>query len=206
MHFRFFLRSALLGRVKIDDWGIAWGEIKRLRRHLAQSLNAPADPAKLPAVVTKRRDEDPYTRWADHNRLTPRLTRMLTQDAIALGSGPRVSIVVPAYNTPEKYLRELLASVQGQLYPNWELCIVDDAARQPPVLKFLEEAAKRDARIKPIFRKGKWSHRPRHQFSALEAATGDYVAFLDHDDLLPLDALFACGQCVKSHAGRRHAL
>ncbi len=182
-----FLRSALFGRIKIDDWGIAWGEIKRLRRHLAQNLSH-SDQVKLPPVVARRRDEDPYTRWTYHNRLTPRLTALLAQDAAALGNGPRISIVVPAYNTPEKYLRELLASVRGQIYPHWELCIADDASPQPQVRQILEEAARNDPRIKPIFRTEN-GHIARATNSALDAATGDYIAFLDHDDLLPLDAL-----------------
>ena len=183
-----FLRPALLGRVQIDGWKLAWAEIRRLQAHLANQFKQP-EAAALPAVIRRRRDEDPYSRWVWHNRLTPPLTRLLQTDAIALAPrGPRISIVVPAYNTPEKYLRELLDSVRSQFYPNWELCIADDASPQPHVRRMLEAAARTDPRIKPVFRSEN-GHISRATNSALEAATGEFVAFLDHDDVLPLDAL-----------------
>ena len=183
-----FLRPALLRRVRIDDWKLTWREIRRLQAHLANQFKPPA-AAPLPAVITRRRDQDPYSRWAWHNRLTPTLAKLLQADAAALAvPGPRISIVVPAYNTPEKYLRELLDSVRGQFYPNWELCIADDASPQPHVRRMLEAAALADPRIKPVFRPEN-GHISRATNSALDAVTGDYVAFLDHDDVLPLDAL-----------------
>ncbi len=183
-----FLRPALLGRVRIDGWKLSWGHVRRLQGFLANQFKR-AEAAPLPEVIKRRRDEDPYSRWVWHNRLTAPLTKLLQADAAALvATGPRISIVVPAYNTPEKYLTQLLDSVRGQFYPNWELCIADDASPQPHVRKMLEEAAKADPRIKPVFRPEN-GHISRATNSALEAATSDYIAFLDHDDVLPLDAL-----------------
>lgn len=192
-----FLRPALLRRVKVDGWKIAWSEIRRLQHHLARQLSRP-ETARLPAVITRRRDEDPYTRWVWHNRMTPRLAAFLQQDAAALApAGPKFSIVVPAYNTPENYLRELLDSVRAQFYPHWELCIADDASTQPHVRRILEEAARADPRIKPVFRTEN-GHISRATNSALDAATADHVAFLDHDDLLPPDALLHVAAALRT--------
>ncbi len=145
----------------------------------------------------RRKDQDPYTRWCWHNRLTPRLRAVLQQDADALVKvgGPLISVVVPAYNTPEKYLRELLDSLKQQIYPRWELCIADDASPQPHVRRTLEEAARVDARIKPVFRKEN-GHIARATNSALDVATGEFIALLDHDDVLPHDALLHVAQAI----------
>jgi GT2 family glycosyltransferase len=194
-----FLRGKLLGRYQFDSWPEAKAEIDRLRAQLASTLSH-GGPTKIPQVIVRRKDQDPYTRWCWHNRLTPRLRTVLQQDAVAAvkAGGPLISVVVPAYNTPEKYLRELLASLRGQLYPRWELCIADDASPLPHVRRILEEAARADARIKPVFRPEN-GHIARATNSALDAATGGFVALLDHDDVLPPDALLHVAQAVVRH-------
>ena len=193
------LRGWLVGRFGFDDWAQARAEIIRLRQHLAATFSRGEAP-KVPAAIIRRRDQDPYTRWCWHNRLTPRLRATLQQDATALvkSGGPLISVVVPAYNTPEKYLRALLDCLQQQLYPRWELCIADDASPQPHVRRILEEAAKSDARIKPVFRPEN-GHIARATNSALEVATGEFVALLDHDDLLPHDTLFHLAEAIARH-------
>jgi len=193
------LRARALGRFKFDSWPEARAEIARLKAHLSSSLGR-GEPRQVPAVVARRRDQDPYTRWCWHNRLTPRLRAVLQQDADALvkSGGPLISVVVPAYNTPEKYLRELIDCLKQQLYPRWELCIADDASPKPHVRRMLEEAAKADARIKPVFRSEN-GHISRATNSALDVATGEFVALLDHDDVLPHDALLHVAQAIARH-------
>ena len=193
------LRGALLGRYRFDSWKEARGEIERLRQHLASTLGR-GEPVKLPEVIARRRDQDPYTRWCWHNRLTPRLRAVLAQDSAAVvkAGGPLISVVVPAYNTPEKYLGELIACLKAQIYPRWELCIADDASPQPHVRRILEQAAKEDARIKPVFRPEN-GHISRATNSALDVATGEFVALVDHDDLLPDDALLHVAQAIVAH-------
>ncbi|MBI3887200.1 MAG: glycosyltransferase [Opitutae bacterium] len=194
-----FLRGRLLGRFEFDSWSETRSEIARLHAHLAATLTRGVAP-KIPAAIIRRRDQDPYTRWCWHNRLTPRLRAVLQKDAATLvhAGGPLLSVVVPAYNTPEKYLRELLACLRSQLYPRWELCIADDASPQPHVRRMLEEAAKSDPRIKPVFRPQN-GHIARATNSALDAATGEFVALLDHDDLLPHDALLHVAAAIVRH-------
>lgn len=194
-----FLRGVPLGRYRFDAWPTARAEIARLKAHLSQTLSHGEAP-KLPAAIARRRDQDPYTRWCWHNRLTPALRAVLQQDAEAVvrAGGPLISVVVPAYNTPEKYLRELLDCLQQQIYPRWELCIADDASPKPHVRQILEAAAKTDPRIKPVFRSEN-GHISRATNSALDVATGDFVALLDHDDVLPHDALLHVAQAIVRH-------
>ncbi|WP_415908491.1 glycosyltransferase [Oleiharenicola sp. Vm1] len=194
-----FVRGAALGRYAFDSWKESRAEIARLRDHLAQTLSRGEAP-KVPAALVRRRDQAPYTRWCWHNRLTPRLRTVLQQDADALvkAGGPLISVVVPAYNTPEKYLRELLDCLKQQLYPRWELCIADDASPQPHVRQILEAAAKADPRIKPVFRPQN-GHISRATNSALDVAAGEFIALLDHDDVLPHDALLHVAQAIARH-------
>ncbi len=194
-----FLRGVPLGRYAFDSWPQTRTEIERLKKHLSETLGHGEAP-KIPAAIVRRRDQAPYTRWCWHNRLTPRLRAVLQQDADALvkAGGPLVSVVVPAYNTPEKYLRELLDCLKQQLYPRWELCIADDASPKPHVREILSAAAKADPRIKPVFRSEN-GHISRATNSALEVATGEFVALLDHDDVLPHDALLHVAQAIARH-------
>jgi GT2 family glycosyltransferase len=102
---------------------------------------------------------------------------------------PLISVVMPVFNTPERYLRKALASVVGQLYPNWELCVADDASAKPHVAAVLAEYAAKDLRIRIVSRptNGGISEATN---SAIDRATGAYIAFLDHDDVLPAHALY----------------
>lgn len=194
-----FLRGLFLGRFVYDSWADARGEISRLKEHLAGTLGR-GEKKKVPQAIVRRRDQDPYTRWCWHNRMTPRLRDVLKQDAAQLvaASAPLVSVVVPAYNTPEKYLHELLECMAKQIYPRWELCIADDASPQPHVRRMLEKAASVDPRIKPIFRTEN-GHISRATNSALDIATGEFIALLDHDDVLPEDSLLHVAQAIARH-------
>jgi len=191
------LRGALLGRFQLEDWPRFRAEVRRLRLHLASTLGR-GEPVRKPSVAARRHDQDPYARWIWHNRLTPRLAAALQLEAgtAADGSGPLISVLVPTHNTSERHLRELLASVRGQLYPRWELCIADDASPQSHVRRVIEEAARADRRIKAVFRTEN-GHIARATNSALDVATGAFVALVDHDDLLPPDSLLHVAQAIQ---------
>ncbi|MHB1664290.1 MAG: glycosyltransferase [bacterium] len=106
----------------------------------------------------------------------------------SLKSQPLISVIMPTYNTPHKLLQEAINSVINQMYPNWELCIADDASTTPHVKKSLEHYKKTDKRIKVIYRTEN-GHISKASNSALSLATGDYIALLDHDDMLHKTAL-----------------
>jgi GT2 family glycosyltransferase/glycosyltransferase involved in cell wall biosynthesis len=138
-----------------------------------------------------------YERWRANNTLTPKLMTKMRQDAERLRreKGVKISIVVPVYNTPSHLLKEMLDSVTSQIYPDWELCIADDASSVPHVKAMLEQAAQADTRIKVVYRSEN-GHFVKATNSALEMAEGEYIALLDHDDLLSADALLQVAECV----------
>src|SRR5207302_6412888 len=88
---------------------------------------------------------------------------------------PLISIIVPVFNTPEHYLREMIASVQAQSYPHWELCLADDASTEPQVRRVLKEFSRGDPRIRPVYRSVN-GHISRASNSALAHAQGEFVA------------------------------
>src|SRR5689334_16324936 len=100
----------------------------------------------------------------------------------------RVSVLMPVFNTPSRILDEAIMSVIGQTYPNWELCICDDASTSKETVQALERYRGIDPRIK-IVRAPENLHIARATNLAAEFATGHFVAFLDHDDTLELDAI-----------------
>ena len=102
---------------------------------------------------------------------------------------PLISVIVPVFNIEEKWLRNCITSVTSQIYPNWELCIADDASTLPHIRPLIEEFVQRDPRIKAIFRPEN-GHISAASNSALEIACGEFSVFLDHDDELVPDALF----------------
>jgi GT2 family glycosyltransferase len=95
---------------------------------------------------------------------------------------PLISIVVPAYNTPDKYLVPLLDSVISQTYPNWELCLVEGSP-DPERAVAIRKAAGRDSRIR-IVESGEDKRIVANTNAGLAVVLGEYVAFLDHDDTL----------------------
>lgn len=102
---------------------------------------------------------------------------------------PLISIAMPVYNVEIKWLEECIDSVINQTYDNWELCISDDASTDPKIKKCLEAYEKKEPRIKVVFRKEN-GHISLATNSALEIATGEFIALLDNDDELPPHALF----------------
>lgn len=102
---------------------------------------------------------------------------------------PLISVLLPVYNSNLKWLQRAIASVQEQLYPSWELCIVDDASSDRKIWPFLQRYARRDRRIK-VMRRTENGHISAASNDALRLATGDFVALLDHDDELAPTALY----------------
>jgi len=158
------------------------GDLLRAR-HVA-SLNVPIDEYSVWIQQFDRRDEASHARWSERLRQLPRT--------------PLISILLPTYNTPEKWLRRALDSVMGQVYPHWELCIADDASTKPRVRRVLREYAAKDARIRVVYRDHN-GHISAASNSALETATGEFVALLDHDDELSPHALLEIVEAICAH-------
>jgi GT2 family glycosyltransferase/2-polyprenyl-3-methyl-5-hydroxy-6-metoxy-1,4-benzoquinol methylase len=153
------------------------------------------------ALVERSRDIRPvrYAAWVEEFDTLDEADRAAIAARIAaMTSRSRISVLMPVFNTPEDWLRRAIESVRGQLYPDWELCIADDASTRPHVRRVLESAAASDARIKVTFREVN-GHISAASNTALEAATGDYVALLDHDDELAPHALYMLAEEIAEH-------
>ena len=103
---------------------------------------------------------------------------------------PKISILVPLYNTPERFLREMIESVTAQTYGNWELCLADGSdAKHPEVERIVREYAAEDQRI--VYRKlEKNGGISENTNECARLATGEYIGLLDHDDILHPEALY----------------
>ncbi|MEG5023672.1 tetratricopeptide repeat protein [Microcoleus sp. AT8-B5] len=143
--------------------------------------------------------QDPaYTKWRAKNSPREADLRKMAEILEIFNYKPLISIVMPAYNTPENYLQEAIESVLNQIYPYWELCIADDASTAPHVKQILQEYAAKDSRIKVAYRT-KNGHISHCSNSALELATGEFVSLLDHDDTLTPEALYEVVLLLNRH-------
>ncbi|MEZ0537117.1 glycosyltransferase [Caldicellulosiruptoraceae bacterium PP1] len=124
--------------------------------------------------------------WIDKNE--PKEKDLITQRNTKFMIEPKISIVVPTYNTPKEFLVDMIESVLDQTYKNWELCIADGGSKNN-TRDILKEYALRDSRIKVKLLEGNKGIAGNSN-EALSLATGEYIALLDHDDLLPPFALF----------------
>jgi GT2 family glycosyltransferase len=106
-----------------------------------------------------------------------------------LTSRPLFSILTPIYNTPAPWLREALESVCNQVYQEWELCLADDGSTRQETLDVLEEFRGRDSKRIKYARLPGNSGIAVASNTAARLATGTFLAFLDHDDVLTPDAL-----------------
>jgi GT2 family glycosyltransferase len=159
---------------------------------LARALRA-GGPAKVVDLLLEKRphlSRVPYAEWvARYSKLSDADRAAIRREIERLPSRPRISVLMPVYETPEPFLRRAIESVRAQLYPDWELCIADDASRPAHVRRVLDEAAAADARIKLVFRERN-GHISAASNSALQMATGEWIALLDHDDELTEHALY----------------
>lgn len=134
-----------------------------------------------------RADDTAYRRWFEQHRAKPGDLACQRVASVAFAHRPLVSIVVPCYKTDLVYLRELLDSVLAQSYDNWELLLMDASPEWDAVATLATSA--NDERVRRIELPGNGGIVVNTN-AGIEQATGDYIAFLDHDDILEPDALF----------------
>ena len=126
-----------------------------------------------------------YQKWIE--KYEPKYNELEKQRETKFEYNPKISIVVPMYNTPEKYFKELLESITEQTYENWELCLADGS---PKRAEYLEDL------IQPLGDKIKYKLLSENKGisgnsnEALKLVTGDFIALLDHDDIIPKFALY----------------
>ena len=137
-----------------------------------------------------------YRKWFISNALTD--FEIENQKKFKFNYQPKISIIVPTYNTPKTFLIEMIESVINQTYSNWELCIADGASKNLEVLSTLSEYEKKDARVKVIYLKENYKISGNTN-EALKLATGDYVALFDHDDLITRNALYEVVKAINEN-------
>ena len=131
------------------------------------------------------RDDAEYLHWMKNN--TPTVEEYAAQRAHLFAYAPKISIIVPLYNTPERFFREMVDSVIAQTYANWELCLADGSTQANGLQSIA--ASYHDERI--VYKKLDQNEGiSGNSNRAIEMATGEYIALLDHDDTLIPQALY----------------
>ena len=125
-----------------------------------------------------------YGGWIKYNE--PKDADLKKQMNVKFKIAPKISVIVPMYNTKEKFFKDLVNCMINQTYSNWELCLADGSPKQNENLKKYIE---KDERIKYKFL-GENKGIAGNTNAAIEMATGDYIALLDHDDVLADYALY----------------
>ena len=140
-----------------------------------------------------------YISWVENSdRLTKQELPAIKKEISSTEDWPKIAILMPVYNPRQKHLEEAIKSVVTQVYPNWELCIADDYSDEPHVRKLILRYARRDDRIKTVFRKFN-GHISQASNSAMELVDAEYVALMDHDDVLAQDALYRIAKTIKAN-------
>lgn len=138
--------------------------------------------------------DNTYILWMKANDCNEEKYRIQVKQSEEFAIKPKISILVPLYNTPIDFFRELLFAVYFQSYPNWELCLADGS---PEPLKEIEDMCK-DPRVKYYYI-GENKGISGNTNECLKLATGDYIALFDHDDMIPLNSLFEIVRCINNN-------
>jgi glycosyltransferase involved in cell wall biosynthesis len=147
------------------------------------------DSIKRGAVSTYQEwlvQREPKLFWAE-DEVSDRISALCYQ--------PVISVILPTYNTSSYFLKQCIESVLEQRYANWQLCVADDCSDNPSVLEYLEKVAAEDSRVVLSMRQNRGGISAASN-TALAAATGEFVAFMDHDDELHRYALLETVRCL----------
>jgi len=154
--------------------------------------------ALITKIVSKARKRNQYKEYVLASERLEEKGDIEREKAKAFQYRPKISLIVPVYNTNERWLRLCIKSVMNQTYDNWELCITDGGSITPHVKEILQEYAEKDDRIKV-------KNSPQNRGiagntnDALGLATGDFVGFLDHDDMLTPNALYEVAKAINEN-------
>ena len=159
---------------------------KFLKESKAQYVNTKKSLVWLKKKLTRNEYAD-YDTWLRIMRVSRQ--ELFAQRKTKFSCAPKFSVVVPLYHTPAKFLKDLVRSMMYQSYANWELCLVNASPEDVHLTSLLENWAMRDKRIR-VIRLEKNLGIAQNTNAGIAASTGEFIAFLDHDDFLEPDALF----------------
>ena len=132
-------------------------------------------------------EEIPYEGW--YQQYVPTQQELERQKKRKWKKQVKISVVVPAYQTPELFLRQMIDSLRNQTYENWELCIANGSPEDEAMAAVLLEYSQKDSRIR-------WKNLEENlgiaenTNAAFAMASGEFIGLLDHDDLLAPNALY----------------
>lgn len=183
-----------------------WMHGPSLLKRLPQAWRVYRRAGRLGVMHELRRRTNPrhdYARWVQaYDTLDDAARARIRERVAAMPNPPRIAVLMPCYNPDQRWLRAAVESVQAQLYPHWQLCIADDASPAPGVREALQQMAQADARIRLVLRERN-GHISEASNSALTVVDAPWIALMDHDDLLPADALFHVAACIQAHPQAR---
>lgn len=159
---------------------------KFLKESKAQYVSTKKSLIWLKKKLTRKEYAD-YDTWLRIMRVSRQ--ELFAQRKTKFSYAPKFSVVVPLYHTPAKFLKDLVRSMMYQSYANWELCLVNASPDDVHLTSLLENWAMRDKRIR-VIRLEKNLGIAQNTNAGIAASTGEFIAFLDHDDFLEPDALF----------------
>jgi glycosyltransferase involved in cell wall biosynthesis len=165
----------------------------------SKAVEVKVDPNAFPqsGELLGQNTED-YQLWVRENSLSQQDIVQIKQEIEDFELKPVFSILVPIYNTDPEYLIPMIRSVQAQIYPHWQLCLVDDASPKGYLKRILEHEAAQDPRIS-IQLNDLNQGIALTTNDALAMAVGDYIALLDHDDELSIDALYENAKAINQY-------
>ncbi len=144
-----------------------------------------------------------YQQWVqDQDSPTAERLRYFSERYQRLQYRPLISVIMPVYNADLNWLDQAIGSIRNQVYQEWELCIADDCSSRNEVRQALSELPRRDARIKVMFR-AENGHISAASNSAIELASGEFMALMDQDDLIPPNALLEMVEAIERNPGAR---
>ena len=141
-------------------------------------------------------DDVDYEEWYKNHK--PTMEELQRQRDTEFEYEPLISILVPVYNTPEEFLKQMIQSVRKQTYGRWELCIANANPANETVAEILRISSTKDERIK-VKDVPENEGIAQNTNAALASATGDYIGLLDHDDLLTPDALYEVVKAINEN-------
>lgn len=141
-----------------------------------------------------KEEQKSYMEWIKNNE--PTLEEIEEQKKYVFKYSPKISIIVPMYNTKEMYFKDLVECLINQTYSNWELCLADGSENKASYLENCEFLSDERIKYKKLESNKGISINSNE---ALKMAEGDYIALLDHDDILPIFSLFEVVKAINEN-------
>ncbi len=163
-----------------------------------KSLYLAVEPRKVMIVEVAEQflaTSNEYSQYLFKRKITAEKAEMLKQEVRRMKKRPLFSFVIPLYNPPLDFWKQAIESIENQVYDNWEICVADDASTIPEVREWMEAYKQREPRFRILYREEN-GHISKTTNDALSLVTGEYVVFMDQDDLIREDALYQVARLV----------